>query len=695
MKYSFKELVDLSKLQELTDEFSKVTSFFFSIVGMDGEIITCSGWQRVCTEFHRQHPQARKECIKSDTKFKKKMEAGNAFAIYNCPFGLVNASSPIIITGQHVANVIAGQVFLEPPDKTKEQFFREQAQKFEFDEAAYLKAFREIPVFTEEKFRSILSFLAKLAQIIARLGDFRLSELESENQLRESETKLKSLFEESVDEVLLYEVRLKESDARFKRLLNSIHDVVWTADLDGRMRYINPAAERIYGTARSEFYKNPEFWIEMIHPEDREEAVKQSESLFDTGKVESQYRIIRNDGQVRWIKDRKSVVYNDAGDPVHIGGIATDITKEILTEKILRIERDKVQGVLNVMGDSVYIANKDYVIEFQNTAFREEFSGLAGKKCYESIFKQKEPCDFCLRQESLKEGRIRQLEAIFLNQKWYDISFSPFEEAGGAIKSVVVLRDITEKKYLQAEALRAAHLASLGELAAGVAHEINNPVTGIISIAEILVDKFHELGGDKKIPERIVHEGDRIANIVKNLLSFARDKKEEHSPVHIYDILKLTLELVEKQIFKDGIHLSVNIPSDMPKINAQSQEIQQVFLNIISNARYALKKKYPGHHENKILEINGELIFLEKKKYMRLIFYDRGLGIPKKFVDKVADPFFSTKPQGEGTGLGLSISHGIIETHGGKLWFESKEGEYTKVMVDLPMHNGRQSRGEI
>lgn len=364
-------------------------------------------------------------------------------------------------------------------------------------------------------------------------------------------------------------------------------------------------------------------------------------------------------------------------------------------EKNLKIEHVKLQSIFNAVGNSGYVVNKNHIVEFQNNVSRKNFGEMVGKKCYESIFQRNKPCEFCLLKESLNENRIKQLETDLLDDKLYDMFFSPFKEPDGVVKAVVVMRDITEKKYLQAEAIRTCHLASLGELAAGVAHEINNPVTGIISIAEILTDKFHKLGGDKKIPERIVHDGERIGNIVQNLLSFARDKKEEHSPVHVNDILNLTLELVARQISKDGIHLSVNIPPGIPKIKARSQEIQQVFLNIISNARYALKKKYIGSHGNNVLDITGELIVIKKIKYVRLIFYDRGLGIPKKNIDKVADPFFSTKPKGEGTGLGLSISHGIIKNHGGKLWFESREGEYTKAIVDLPINNGWPSKKEL
>ncbi len=364
-------------------------------------------------------------------------------------------------------------------------------------------------------------------------------------------------------------------------------------------------------------------------------------------------------------------------------------------EKMIRSERDKLQKVVNSIGEGMYIVNKDFIIEFQNNIFKEQFGELIGQICYKSMFQRNDPCSFCRMKDSINENCIKQLETDFLNQKHYDIIFSPFQESDKEIKSIVVMRDITEKKNLQAETIRVGHLASLGELAAGVAHEINNPITGIISIAEVLTDKFHELGGDKKIPERIISEAERIGNIVKNLLSFARDKKEEYSLVNVKDILDLTLELVEKQLSKEAIQLSISISLDIPKINARSQEIQQVFLNIISNAKYALQKKYPNPHKDKILEINGKEIRIKEKPFVRLTFYDRGLGISKDFIDRVANPFFSTKPQGEGTGLGLSISHGIIKNHGGNLWFESQKGEYTKVNVDLPVNISKSSQVKI
>jgi C4-dicarboxylate-specific signal transduction histidine kinase len=248
--------------------------------------------------------------------------------------------------------------------------------------------------------------------------------------------------------------------------------------------------------------------------------------------------------------------------------------------------------------------------------------------------------------------------------------------------------DITEKKTLQAAAIRIGHLVSLGELSAGVAHEINNSIHGVINYAQMLKGRCCEKGEDNDIPGRIIKEGERVATIVKNLFYFARSRKEEHSPVHIKDILSDALGLVETRIIKNGIKISIDFPSELPMIKARRHEIQQVFLNILNNAQYALNRKFQVTHENKIIEIKGEVIEFEGQKHVRTTFYDRGTGISEDILDKIGDPFFSTKPQDEGAGLGLSISHDILKNHGGRLLFESVEGEYTKVMVDILVDNG-------
>ncbi len=268
---------------------------------------------------------------------------------------------------------------------------------------------------------------------------------------------------------------------------------------------------------------------------------------------------------------------------------------------------------------------------------------------------------------------------------YWDWSLQPVKGASGDVTGLVLsLINVTEKILLQAEAMQTAHLASLGELAAGVAHEINNPLNGMINYAQMLVNKMSKDSKENEIAARIIKEGGRIAIIVRSLLSFARKKSEEKGILDVSEILSESLLLSEAQMLKENIKLKVNMPKDMPKITAHAQQIQQVFLNVINNARYALNQKYPGRHKDKELEITGEIITVDERQYSRISFYDRGMGIPADIIDKVINPFFSTKPSGKGTGLGLSISHGIIQDHGGKLGIESAEGEFTRIIIDLP-----------
>ncbi|MBW2594094.1 MAG: transporter substrate-binding domain-containing protein, partial [Deltaproteobacteria bacterium] len=257
---------------------------------------------------------------------------------------------------------------------------------------------------------------------------------------------------------------------------------------------------------------------------------------------------------------------------------------------------------------------------------------------------------------------------------------------------VMIYSDETELKALQAETMRANHLASIGELAAGVAHEINNPANSVINLAQILINECAAESLERDVAGRIVREGNRIADIVGSLLAFARDRKGRKNPITVSEIMNEALALTEAQIQKDGVDLKIEIPKNLPFFIGHLQQMQQVFLNIINNARYALNQKYPGGYENKILEIMAEMVTKDGSPWIRVTFADRGIGIPGDIIENVMDPFFTTKPAGAGTGLGLSISHGIISDHGGKLKIESNDGEYTRVIIDLPAGEKNESK---
>jgi PAS domain S-box-containing protein len=361
-------------------------------------------------------------------------------------------------------------------------------------------------------------------------------------------------------------------------------------------------------------------------------------------------------------------------------------------EVALRESEEKLAGILNSIPDMIIVLDRDMNISWSNPIAREWLgSNPVGKKCFEAFDLGDQQCEACDVQKCFEKGLNDEHELELIRPDgarmnlWCTASVATWSEGGVPKSVIVVYRDITEKKLLQAETARAGQLASIGELAAGVAHEINNPINGIINCAQMLIDEDDATSERTEISKRIMKAGDRIAMIVRNLLSFARNNEEEPNLVHVQSILSDSLDLTEVQIRKDGIDLRVDIPPGIPRIKVRGHQIQQVFLNIISNARYALNQEFSQTHESKVIEIKGDTVDANGKQYVRLIFFDRGTGISGDILGKICDPFFSNKPLGEGTGLGLSISQAIIKDHGGNLYFDSVEGEYTRVIIDLPV----------
>ena len=267
----------------------------------------------------------------------------------------------------------------------------------------------------------------------------------------------------------------------------------------------------------------------------------------------------------------------------------------------------------------------------------------------------------------------------------YSFTIAPLREAKGTINKIMLIaRELTRDEIQKVDSIRTAKFAGIGELAAGVAHEVNNPITGIINFSQILLDNYKLDGSAGTIVKKIIREGERIASITRNLLSFAREDGGERQPVDPVKIIKESLTLVQHQLQRDGIRLTTEFPERSTFIVADFRKLQQVILNLISNSRYALNARYPGFDSRKIIEVscaekkdNGEQIY-------RITVKDYGTGLPQSILERLFEPFFSTKPPGEGTGLGLSISYGIIKDHGGNLRVNSILEQFTEMIIELP-----------
>jgi PAS domain S-box-containing protein len=503
-------------------------------------------------------------------------------------------------------------------------------------------------------------------------------------------------FTRDITAQLEAERALKRSEENFRQLAESVGEVVWlrTAEDPPKYLYISPAFEEVWGISRKIIYNNGREMLKTILPEDREGvalAMKRNQRTPEGHHHE--FRIKRPDGTIRWIWARRFPVADSRGEVYRWAGLAQDVTEKRLAAQALVESEGKLAAVINSVDEIMMMLDDSLRIVWSNDVARRTFGReLECTKCYEICMDQDQPCRPCIALQTLADGEPHEMETETLSAegsliKLWGKATAVGHNPGDQPKSVVVVyRDVTQKKALEAEAMRAGRLAYIGELAAGVAHEINNPINGIINCAEML----SQANGGKLSPDelasRIISEGERVATIVRSLLSFAHEGGEVMGPVSLPSILENCLTLIKAQFRKDGISLTLDLPDKLPMVWGNNHQLQQVALNLMANARYALNQKHRGGHPEKQLAISASHEPKTEGGLVRLVFRDNGTGLPPGIINKVFDPFFTTKPPGMGTGLGLSISHGIVTSHGGEIRLESQPGEYTEAVVELPAH---------
>ncbi|MBI5409094.1 MAG: PAS domain S-box protein [Nitrospirae bacterium] len=522
----------------------------------------------------------------------------------------------------------------------------------------------------------------------------------------------------------------------WKSILDGIADMITVHDGDFNISYANKTAEKILGlpSLNGKKVKCHKYYHGKNSPIDGCPGCK----CIETGKP-AEFKLFEPHLNM-FLEIKTSPQFNDKNKLTGLIHIARDVTAPMQTEEELKKHRVELMKLVEERTAELTVSNELLGQEIIDRRQAEQLLRASEKKyrdlydnapdMYHSLDKNKIITDCnetearmlgCKKEEIIgrpladffdeeskkllekdfprlkREKTLINVERTFVRRDGTTFPaiinvFAEFNDKGELVGARAIARDISEikkdrdaRKLAEAEVVRSSQLAAVGELAAGIAHEINNPVNGILNYAQILANKSWPGSKEQDITKRIIKESDRIANIVKNLLSFTRYTDSEKIRVHLSDLLSEVLALTRTQLGKEGIKLKVNMPQGLPVVSVIPWQIEQVFLNIISNARYALNQKYQAAHDEKIFEITGEKVAVDRSRYVRIIFHDRGVGIPAGVVDKVMNPFFSTKPANIGTGLGLSVSHGIIGNHGGRISVESVKDEFTKVILELPV----------
>lgn len=488
---------------------------------------------------------------------------------------------------------------------------------------------------------------------------------------------------------------LLESKEYFQALFNGVSDAAFVhqpvEDKPGKYIEVNDAACQMLGYTRDEFYHLTSIDLAKSQSDDAVPSLLTLKRLKETGSFLGERTYITKDGHEIPVEINSHLVV--IRDVPTVITLARDISARKQAEKAINRASEEWHTTFDSISDPISIQDSDFTILRVNKAYiqyyGEKVDTIVGKKCFEMSKCGNESsspsldCPHGITIRNGKEASHVRFDAI--RGKYVEgFTFPIFDKHRKTVATVHMTKDITERKksekyqqQLRDKAEMSTRLAAVGEMAAGIAHEINNPLTSVIGFSELLMDM-------KDLPEivlenlKIINDGSiRVKDIVRRMLTFARQAKPQKSNASINELIDNTLELRGYVLKTANIHVIRDYEPDLPWVTVDPGQLQQVFLNLIVNAEYAMKKA----HDMGILIIKTEKL----DDHIRVSVTDDGLGMSDKVMAKIFQPFYTTKEVDEGTGLGLSLSHGIIQEHGGTLRVESVMGQGTTFIIELPI----------
>ena len=491
------------------------------------------------------------------------------------------------------------------------------------------------------------------------------------------------------------ESALRESEQRFRKMADTAPVMIWMAGYDKLCYYFNAVWLEFTGRSLDQEIDNG--WTNGVHPDDRDRCVQIYEDSFDTHQAFSmEYRLQDKNGDYRWILDKGTPRFNSDGNFEGYIGSCIDITERKQAEE--KIAEQAV--LLDVATDAILLRSLEGTILYCNQSAERMYGWTAkeaiGKAANELLFKEITQELMNAMQEVERSGSwlgelkkvTKQGRDITVASRWTLVS----DEAGNPKSILTVDTDITENKLLESQFLRIQRLESLGTLASGIAHDLNNMLTPILAISQLLPLKLSNVDKTSSEMLKILEaNAKRGADLVKQVLSFARGNEGKRTVLQVKHILK-DIEQFAKGTFPKSITIERNFPQNLWTVSGDATQLHQVFMNLVVNARDAMTEGgiLSIEAENKFIDESYARMNIEAKvgSYVLVTISDTGIGISPQIIDRIFDPFFTTKEVGKGTGLGLSTVLGIIKNHGGFIEVSSEIAKSTQFRVYLPSIEG-------
>lgn len=659
------DVVDIPALQALMDDFYSLSKIPVGMIDLDGKVLVATGWQEICTRFHRENPETCQYCVESDTVLSEGVEPGSS-KLYRCMNNMWDISTPIALGGRALGNIFLGQ-FLFEDEEPDYDAFRRQAHHYGFDEHEYLAALDKVPRWTKETVHLAMSFYIKLANIVSALSYSNIKLARSLSQQEQAEK------------------ALRESEERYRATFNNAAVGIDLVDLNGRFLQVNAVLSHFLGYTEEELRSLS--ILDVTHPEDVAESALMHDVLVrgETQAYKLEKRYVRKDGSVVWADTHVSAIRDGQGHHIATVGVILDTTK---SRQLAEIHR-RLATTVEQVAETIVITDIEGTILYVNPAFekntgysREEAIGknpriLKSGQHDEGFYKHMWDT---IASGAVWKGHLitRRKDGTLFDE---EATISPIKnDAGKIINYVAVKRDVTKEVSLQKQLFQAHKMEAIGTLAGGIAHDFNNLLQVTLGYSEILLENKSEADPDYADLHNIHHAARSGAELVRSLLTFSRKTESKPVPMNLNNQIQRVEKLLHRTIPK-MIDIRLDLEEDLARINADPAQIEQIVMNLAVNARDAMDDEgsLSIRTENVTLDEDSCRLNVEAKpgRYVLLSVSDTGHGMDKETLQHIFEPFYTTKEVGRGTGPGLAMVHGIVQQHHGRITCYSEVGKGT------------------
>ncbi len=677
----FEDLFDVDEIQELQDHFAKAVGVASLITRPDGSPITKpSNFSRLCDTIIRKTQIGEANCRRSDSMIGRYNPDGPI--VQRClSAGLANAGTSIVVAGRHIANWLIGQVRNELQEP---EAILAYARQIGADEEAFMEAYEEIPYMSQEQFTSVALALNTLGK--------QLSTEAYQNAQR-------ARF---IEERKLAEQALRQSEERYRALYEDNPSMYFTIDPQGAVLSINRFGAEVLGYGADELLGKS--GLTVFHPDDRGPVMEQfTKCLQNPMKVAHwEYRKIRKDGSLIWVREAARAVRTPEGDTVVLV-VSEDITEVKKAQNELQRSNDMLRAIIEAAPTPIIDLDLEGNVRTIWNPAAEKMLGWTAKEVMgrplPSVPPEKRE-EFRRFRELIHNGNtIDGVEVIRQRSDGTPIDYmfyaSPLHDAEGRITgNISVLVDVTERNQaekererLQKQLLQAQKMEALGTLLGGIAHDFNNLLQIVVGYSDMLLIQKKHTEKEYAHLNAIRQAGITGGELANRILAFSRRLKPNARPVNLNDRIIRVKKMLERTLPR-MIQIHLNLSHDLMTVSADPGQMEQVLLKFAVNAQHAMPD---GGHltfetANVFLDEEYSRAYLDTKpgQYALAKISDTGHGIEREVMEHIFEPFYTTKGPGDGTGLGLAIVFGIIKSHKGHITCRSKPGDGTTFYIYLP-----------